>query len=486
MSGARPRVVILGGGFAGLAAARRLDDDRHEVTLVDRGADFEYLPGLHELVSRCKKPSSLRLSREHLVNRHGHAFRQAEVTAIDPERREVHTSDGGVLGYEALIVALGTSRSTHRVPGAAEHALALRSIAEGEEIGARLKRLADDDAPRCITIVGGGFTGVECLGEVLRRYRQRRRLTVRIVHPRSRLLDRQPKVIHDALRDVIDDCDVELLLEQSVDLVEPDRLRLASGGPGAGLRGGGNWLRSHLTLWTAGGSPSPLLAAAGLAPQGEWAPARRTLQSRAFDNVFIAGDSAELRRKLSKQSYHAAAMGKRAAANAKRLLAGRELRKHDAPEERLLITFGYLSGFYVDDDVVLEGGALCLARELLFQTGMVGIDRARGAGGRRRAARRLRDALRLRNWPAQLRALAPFPWNRRPRDGYDAPALPRVLEWRRGEGGTVDALAGSTATLGRTGRETLKRGSQTLRTCVCCRSIVLPMRGPCSDGSLLL
>ncbi|HXT19152.1 MAG TPA: FAD-dependent oxidoreductase, partial [Thermoanaerobaculia bacterium] len=90
MSGARPRVVILGGGFAGLAAARRLDDDRHEVTLVDRGADFEYLPGLHELVSRCKKPSSLRLSRERLVNRHGHAFRQAEVTAIDPERREVH------------------------------------------------------------------------------------------------------------------------------------------------------------------------------------------------------------------------------------------------------------------------------------------------------------------------------------------------------------------------------------------------------------
>src|SRR6185503_13106353 len=80
-----------------------------------------------------------------------------------------------------------------------------------------------------------------------------------------------------------------------------------------------------------------------------------------------------------------------------------------------------------------------------------------------RAAKRLRDALRLRNWPAQLRALAPFPFNRRPRDGYDAPALPRVLEWRRGEGGAVDALAGSAATLARTGEEAGARGSKTLR-----------------------
>ena len=50
----KPRVVILGGGFAGLAAASQLDDG-YEVTLVDRGADFEYLPNLHELVSRLEE-----------------------------------------------------------------------------------------------------------------------------------------------------------------------------------------------------------------------------------------------------------------------------------------------------------------------------------------------------------------------------------------------------------------------------------------------
>ena len=181
MAPAKAKVLILGGGFAGLAAAARLDD-RHEVTLVDRGDHFEYLPGLHELVSRCKKPGSLRLSRQRLVSRHGHCFRQAEVTAVDAERREVRTADG-VLPYDALIVALGSAASTHGVPGVAEHAIGLRTTAEGAEIGARLKRLADDEEPRAVTIVGGGFTGVECLGEVLRRYRRRRRLTVRLIEP---------------------------------------------------------------------------------------------------------------------------------------------------------------------------------------------------------------------------------------------------------------------------------------------------------------
>ena len=452
MTPAKPKVVILGGGFAGLAAAARLDDDRHDVTLVDRGADFEYLPGLHELVSRCKKPGSLRLSRQRLVSRHGHRFRQAEVTAIDAERREVRTADGEVLLYDALIVALGSAASTHGVPGAAEHAMALRTIAEGVEIGARLKRLADDEGPAAVTIVGGGFTGVECLGEVLRRYRQRRRLTVRLIEPRSRLLAGQPRAVHRALRQVIDECDVELLLDEGVAELEPGRVRLASDG----------WLRSDLTVWTAGGGPPPLLADAGLAPPGEWVPVRGTLQSRADGHVFVAGDDAELRRGVSKQSYHARAMGSRAAKNVARLLAGRELRKHSPPDERLLITFGYLAGFYVDDDVVLEGAALCLAREALFQMGMAELDRSRRSGGRRRLLERLRDAARLRSWPGPLRAIAPVPFGRAPRDRFDLPALPRVLEWRRADPG-AEAAAAATAVAGRLGRTGSERAPEVLR-----------------------
>src|SRR6185503_10537795 len=95
----KPRIVIVGGGFGGLAAARELDGERYAVTLVDRGADFEYLPALHELVSRIKKPKSLRLPRRKLVERRGRRFVQSAVAAIDPARQEVHTASGETLGY---------------------------------------------------------------------------------------------------------------------------------------------------------------------------------------------------------------------------------------------------------------------------------------------------------------------------------------------------------------------------------------------------
>jgi NADH dehydrogenase FAD-containing subunit len=430
----KPRVVIVGGGFAGLAAARRFGDGC-AVTVVDRGADFEFLPNLHELVSRTKKPGALRLARRRLVERSGHLFQPAVVVAIDPERRQVRTAGGGELAYDVLVVATGSAVSAAGVPGAARHAVALRSIADGVEIGERLRLLARRGGEGAVTIVGGGFTGIECLGEVLRRYRRRRGLTIRLIEPGRRLLASQPHAVGRALRAVVDECDVELLLGESAAGLEPGKLLLASG----------SWLRSDLTLWTAGGGPPPLLVQAGLAPVGEWAPAAATLQSRAYPDVFIAGDSAELRRDVAKQSYQAAAMGRRAAKNAKRLLAGRELVKFSPLDDQLLVTFGFLTGFYIDDDVVLEGGVLCLARELLFQAGMAELDRPRRRGARRRLLRRLRGAVRLGALPGPLRTVLPYPFARAPRDRFDLPALPRVLEWRGAHDGLEAAAAGGSA-----------------------------------------
>jgi NADH dehydrogenase FAD-containing subunit len=447
----RPRVVIVGGGFAGLAAAGGFGAE-HDVTVIDRGADFEFLPNLHELVSRTKKPDALRLARRRVIERRGHLFRQDEVVAIDPERRQVLTRDGGGLAYDVLVVATGSAARETAVPGAARHALALRSIAEGVAIGERLRRLARRGDRGAVTIVGGGFTGVECLGEVLRRYRQRRGLTVRLIEPGRRLLASQPAAVGRAVRAIAEECDVELLLGESVAGVEAERVQLASG----------SWLRSDLTLWTAGGGPPPLLAQAGLAPAGEWAPAAATLQSRAWPDVFIAGDSAGLRRGLAKQSYQAAAMGRRAARNARRLLAGRELRRFSPLDDQLLITFGFLSGFYVDDDVVVEGAVLCVARELLFQAGMAELDRPRRRGARRRLLRRLRGAVRLAALPGPWRAVLPHPYARAPRDRFDLPALPRVLEWRDAEGGLAAAAAGGSSA-GRVAAGAGRQGGRLLR-----------------------
>lgn len=80
----RERILILGGGFAGLAAAPELLPDRHDVTLIDRRREFEFLSNIHELLSGVKSHEPLRLASDRTIQRAGHTFALDEVTAIDP------------------------------------------------------------------------------------------------------------------------------------------------------------------------------------------------------------------------------------------------------------------------------------------------------------------------------------------------------------------------------------------------------------------
>ena len=85
----RKRIVVLGGGFAGLSAALQLDPERHRVTLVDRRRWFEFLPNIHELLSGVKTPELLRLPLDRNLERAGHRFVRGTVTGIDTGARSV-------------------------------------------------------------------------------------------------------------------------------------------------------------------------------------------------------------------------------------------------------------------------------------------------------------------------------------------------------------------------------------------------------------
>ena len=183
----RKRVVILGGGFAGLAAALELGPDRHQVTLIDRSRWFEFLPNIHELLSGVKTPELLRLPLDRNVRRAGHTFVRDTVTAIDPVGRTVATQRRRkAIGYDALIVAFGGVDATRGVQGVFEHAFPFKSVEQCERIGKRLARLAARRKPARVVIVGGGLEGVEALGEILRSYRDSS-LHVTLVEARERL-----------------------------------------------------------------------------------------------------------------------------------------------------------------------------------------------------------------------------------------------------------------------------------------------------------
>ena len=157
----RKRVVVLGGGFAGLAAALELPSDRYAVSLIDRSRWFEFLPNIHELLSGVKTPDLLRLPLDREVRRAGHTFVPDTITGIDPVERTVATRRRRTsIGYDALIVALGGVDATRGVPGVAEHALPFKSVEQCDRIGRRLGQLAKRRRPARVVIVGGGLEGV--------------------------------------------------------------------------------------------------------------------------------------------------------------------------------------------------------------------------------------------------------------------------------------------------------------------------------------
>jgi NADH dehydrogenase len=156
----------------------------------------------------------------------------------------------------------------------------------------------------------------------------------------------------------------------------------------------GQSLRSDLTIWTAGAAPAPLLSASGLTGGArQWVGVKATLQSRRFDNVFVAGDAAALPRPLRKQAYHAIEMGERAADNVVRYLAGRKLRDFAPSRKPMLVAFGDLDTFLVAGRAMVASPAFAAAKEAVFQVTMARFDSPLRSGALGDLSRRVARAL---------------------------------------------------------------------------------------------
>ncbi len=360
----RPRVAIVGASFAGLRAAQGLGPE-FDVTVFDPSPWFEWLPNIHELVSGAKRPADLRLPRKRLVAAAGHRFVRDTVTAIDARHGTLSTAAGKVHAFDHCIVAVGGVNETFGVRGADRHALPFKNVEQCSAIGRRLAALMKGRAPRAIVIVGGGFEGVEVLGEVLRRYRSRANLTLHVVEAGPRLMAGTSARIDVAVRKHIRPYDVHIHTGTPVATVTATGVRLGSG----------ERIRSDLTIWTGGSTAPPLLQASGLVSKPrQWAPVETTLRSRRYRNVFVIGDAAALPAPIPKQAFHALEMGDCAAENVRRTVAGRALRPFRPSRTPMLVTFGDLDTFLVAGRSVVASPTFAAGKEAVYQVTMAQID----------------------------------------------------------------------------------------------------------------
>jgi NADH dehydrogenase len=397
MTEKRKRIAIVGGNFSGLTAAIKLSR-RHAVTVIDPSRHFEWMPNIHEMLSSVKTPQGLRLERAAIVRQAGHRFLQDRVTVLQPASRRLVTAGGRELDFDACIVAMGALWNTHHIPGVARHALPLRSVADGLAIGQRLHTLVQQGKPLRIVIAGGGISGIESLGEILRRHRDDGHLCVEVVEAGARLLPGLAPELDADLRRLCEPYAVEFRTGTTIASVSPKGVRLADG----------TRLRSALTLWTAGLAAPALLRESGLTrPPQAWADVHQTLQSRHFDHIFVVGDAAQLPRAIAKQAYNAIDMGELAAANAVRFLAGRALKPFAPAPKPVLIAFGDLQTYLVAGRTVIASKALAGAKEGVYQVFMAQMAPGSLRASLPAAASRLWQSWRQLGLP-QLLSMADF------------------------------------------------------------------------------
>lgn len=174
---ALPRVVIIGGGFAGLNAAKALADQPVKVTLVDRRNHHLFAPLLYQVATAQLSPANIADPIRHITRRQQNlTVLLAEATAIDLQHRRIALADGDELSYDYLILAAGAVDSYFGHDEWRPLATGLKSLEDALTIRRRLllaferaEREADPAARRALltfVVVGGGPTGVELAGAI--------------------------------------------------------------------------------------------------------------------------------------------------------------------------------------------------------------------------------------------------------------------------------------------------------------------------------
>ncbi len=172
--GRRPKVVIVGAGFGGLAAAKEMADLDVDVLMIDARNHHTFQPLLYQIATAGLDADDVCYPIRGVFHRQGNArVRLGRVKAIHKETKTVTVDDGTAIPYDFLVLAAGAVTADFGVPGVGEHALGLKSATDALTIRTKVLEsfeAADadpalvDDGVLNIVIVGGGPTGVELAG----------------------------------------------------------------------------------------------------------------------------------------------------------------------------------------------------------------------------------------------------------------------------------------------------------------------------------
>ncbi|WP_395622712.1 NAD(P)/FAD-dependent oxidoreductase [Sphingomonas daechungensis] len=300
---ARPRVVIVGAGFGGLAAAKRLSGKAVDVTVVDRRNHHLFQPLLYQVATAALSPADIAAPVRSILSKAPNVrVVLDEAIGVDPPQRLVELGSGASLEYDWLILATGARHSYFGRDDWAANAPGLKSIEDATAIRRKIllaleraESETDPDTRRALltfVVIGAGPTGVEMAGAIAELARRSVSKDFRSITPHcsrvilieagERVLPAFPSSLSDAARRSLEDLGVEVRLRSPVLDVGSGYVQL-----------GNELILGRTIVWAAGVEASPA---------AEWLDAEHDTSGRVFvepdlrvsgqERIFAIGDTA--------------------------------------------------------------------------------------------------------------------------------------------------------------------------------------------------
>ena len=290
----KPRVVILGAGFGGLTAAKKMADFA-SVTVVDRHNFQTFLPLLYQV-------STAGLAADHVAHPIRGALRKTDVqfqmgspVSIDHDKKSLTLDNKQVLDFDYLVVALGSANTDFGIPGVIEHALGMKSVHEATTIRAKVMRSFEelcsnqDDSIFSISVIGGGPTGVEMAGafaELVRgplkndQARAAERIQINLIEAGPRVLPMFSNKLSEHAKADLEKLDVKVYTNTAVKEIKADSIATQDG----------KTIESEITIWAAGVKGEPTGALLNLPLEGTRISVEQNLQVSHYPHIWAIGD----------------------------------------------------------------------------------------------------------------------------------------------------------------------------------------------------
>ncbi|MFJ4170025.1 NAD(P)/FAD-dependent oxidoreductase [Paenarthrobacter sp. NPDC089714] len=295
------QVIVVGGGFAGVAAAKELGRKGVRVLLIDSNNYHQFQPLLYQVATSQIGVSAIARPLRSVFRRFKSVkVLTAKVASVDTAGKTVTIEDGRTFNGRILILAVGAVPNFFNTPGAEQYAYPLYSVTDATKLGTGLTRLLDkadrgSEGMVDVVVVGGGPTGVETAGAmaenvkyVVRKYfspELAARCRVHLVDMVPVVLNAFSKKSQDYAADHLGKVGVQLHMGVGVTEVRADGVSLADG----------TFIPAQIVVWAGGLKAGDLISGSGLAQgRGGRIDVRPDLTAPDVDGVYVLGDAANI------------------------------------------------------------------------------------------------------------------------------------------------------------------------------------------------